>query len=117
MNTNPHKITDNIYISGFPTLSLLKEWIESLHLAIIINNRPDHEEANQLTSDEMEKLCQDLGVEYHHKPISSSVSITENDKDLLMNAISQIPADKNILMFCRSGRRSEIFYKEASRIK
>lgn len=107
---NTYKIAENIYISGFLNPELLRKLIKDLNISTVINNRPDGEEIGQMTSDEVRRLCQEHDIEYHYIPITSFSSITQSDKEDFMDIVLKTPGDKNILAFCRSGRRSEALY-------
>lgn len=67
-----------------------------------INNRPDMEVPLQPLSDEMEKTAHELGVDYHHIPMSGGL-----DEGLIAatrTVYANLP--RPIVAFCASGTRS-----------
>jgi uncharacterized protein (TIGR01244 family) len=71
-------------------------------VTMIVNNRPDGEEADQPTAVEIEAAAQAAGLGYVHIPISAEFS---DDKVQAMgDALSN--AQGRVLIFCRSGTRS-----------
>lgn len=69
----------------------------------IVNNRPDYEEANQPTNQQIEQAARELGLDFHYLPIVSGQLLDSNISDfrqLLPNL--RLP----VLMYCRSGTRS-----------
>jgi len=68
----------------------------------VINNRPDMEVPLQPLSDDMEKIAQDMGVDYHHIPMAGGL-----DAGLIAatrTAYANLP--RPIVAFCASGTRS-----------
>src|SRR5690606_6728954 len=68
----------------------------------IVNNRPDYEEANQPTNQQIEQAARELGLDFHYLPIVSGQLLDSNISDfrqLLPNL--RLP----VLMYCRSGTR------------
>jgi len=78
----------------------------------IINNRPDGEEAGQLTARDEVSLSHQAGVDYIHVPAAKhevlDVHVLEPFCDAL--ATAQLP----ILLHCRSGLRSTIMWVAVS---
>ncbi len=68
----------------------------------IVNNRPDHEEPGQPTSDEIAAAAKAAGVAYLHAPVGQA-GISEAQ---LADFNDLAAADAPILAFCRSGMRS-----------
>jgi len=77
-------------------------------ITTIINNRPDHEEAGQLTAEEARTAAQALGIEYHYLPMINgqplSDTLVSDFKDALENS------DGPVLAHCRSGMRSSFLW-------
>ena len=67
-----------------------------------INNRPDLEAPMQISSDELDKSAQALGVDYHHIPMASG--LTPGLIEASVTAYTELP--RPIVAFCASGRRS-----------
>ena len=77
--------------------------IKALGYVAIINNRPDNEVEGQPTSEELSKLAEEAGLDYHFLPIQSGtlpMEAVEQTKEL----IAQI--DGPAFAYCRSGTRS-----------
>lgn len=76
----------------------------------VINNRPDGEEPNQPTSAEIESAARELGLNYVYQPIVGG-QMTEFDVESFARHYQEL--HKPILMFCRSGNRSNVLYSAA----
>jgi uncharacterized protein (TIGR01244 family) len=75
-------------------------------IGMIVNNRPDGEEAGQPSSAEMESAARASGIDYRHIPIASGFSADQ------VEAMSEALADAEgqVLAFCRSGTRSTFLW-------
>lgn len=71
---------------------------------LVINNRPDLEEAGQPTSAEMEAAAKAAGLHYEHIPVTGMPVLTA--VDAVHHAVKH--AHGPVLAFCRSGTRSII---------
>ena len=67
-----------------------------------INNRPDMEGPMQPLSEDLEKLAQELGVDYHHIPMAGG--LTSGLIEASVTAYNELP--RPIVAFCASGMRS-----------
>ena len=67
-----------------------------------INNRPDMEGPMQPLSEELEKVAQELGVDYHHIPMAGG--LTPGLIEATETAFRELP--RPIVAFCASGMRS-----------
>jgi len=74
-----------------------------LGIKAVINNRPDEEESGQITSAELKRHAEALGMHYSHIPITLP-NITQLQIDKMVIALSR--AEGSVLAFCRSGTRS-----------
>jgi len=97
----------NLYVAG----QLGEADFEALKEAgvnTIINNRPDNEEAGQLSADEAAQLAKQNGIEYHHLPMANGQPLPEN----LVAEFKAIVANSNgsVLAHCRSGMRSSFIW-------
>ncbi|OTG64658.1 TIGR01244 family sulfur transferase [Acinetobacter silvestris] len=80
----------------------------------VINNRPDMEGgATQPTSAQIEAAAQVAGLDYVYQPIIAG-QITEIDVRTFANHYNELP--KPILMFCRTGNRSNNLYQLAKQM-
>jgi uncharacterized protein (TIGR01244 family) len=71
-------------------------------VTIIVNNRPDGEEADQPAGAEIEAAARAAGLDYAFIPIVDAFS---DDKVAAM-AAALANAEGNVLLFCKSGTRS-----------
>ena len=80
----------------------------------IINNRPDLEGGpEQPTSAQIEDAARVADVDYVYQPVVAG-QITELDVRAFANHFNELP--KPILMFCRSGNRSNNLYQLAKQM-
>lgn len=75
-------------------------------VGMIVNNRPDDEEAGQPSSAEMEAAARAAGIAYRYIPIASGFSADQ------VEAMSEAlgASDGQVLAFCRSGTRSTFLW-------
>ena len=71
-------------------------------VGMIVNNRPDDEEAGQPSSSEMEAAARAAGIHYCHSPVAAGFS--EAQVEAMSEAIGE--AEGQVLAVCRSGTRS-----------
>jgi uncharacterized protein (TIGR01244 family) len=69
----------------------------------VINNRPDGEEAGQLSSAEAARLAAASGLAYRHIPVTAA---TLSDEAVAAFRQTVAAADGKVLAYCRSGTRS-----------
>ncbi|WP_286799402.1 MULTISPECIES: TIGR01244 family sulfur transferase [Acinetobacter] len=80
----------------------------------IINNRPDMEGGSeQPTSAQIEESARNVGLDYVYQPVVAG-QITELDVRTFANHYNELP--KPILMFCRTGNRSNNLYQLAKQM-
>ena len=80
----------------------------------IINNRPDLEGgAEQPSSAQIEQAARDAGLDYVYQPVVAG-QITELDVHAFAKHYNELP--KPILMFCRTGNRSNNLYQLAKQM-
>lgn len=80
----------------------------------IINNRPDMEGgAEQPTSAQIEEAARNSGLDYVYQPVVAG-QITEIDVRTFANHFNELP--KPVLMFCRTGNRSNNLYQLAKQM-
>src|SRR4051812_48334427 len=71
-------------------------------VTIIVNNRPDGEEADQPAGAEIEAAARAAGLDYVHIPIAGAFPA---EKIAALGA-TLASAEGNVLLFCKSGTRS-----------
>lgn len=80
----------------------------------IINNRPDMEGGpEQPTSAQIEQAAREANLDYVYQPVVAG-QITEVDVRTFANHYNELP--KPILMFCRTGNRSNNLYQLAKQM-
>ena len=95
------ELPGDVFVAG----QLLPAQIQALAeqgVMTFINNRPDMEAPMQPSSQEFEKLAQDLGVDYHHIPMAGG--LTSGLIEASETAYANLP--RPIVAFCASGTRS-----------
>ena len=75
-------------------------------VTLIVNNRPDGEEAGQSTSAEIGEAARAAGLAYRHIPIASGFSVEQ--VAAMAEAIGD--AEGKTLAFCKSGTRSTFLW-------
>ncbi len=103
-------IDGKYYVSGQITLSMMKE-ISDFGITLIINNRPDNEEEDQVSSEDLKIKAETLGIKFINIPFSGNAVNIEK----IIN-FSNLIKDNNekSLFFCRSGARSSTIWGIAS---
>ena len=84
-------------------ISVLKEH----GIKTIFCNRPDSEEMNQPTAEEMQKVAESLGLKFVHQPVIGN-AISQKDVDDFKSYYGN--AEKPIFAYCRTGTRSTMLW-------
>jgi len=71
-------------------------------VTMIVNNRPDGEEADQPTAAELESAATAAGLDYAHIPVE--LEFSDDKVEAVSDALGQ--AEGRVLLSCRSGTRS-----------
>ena len=79
-------------------------------VAMIINNRPDHEDEGQPLGAEIEAAARQAGIAYRHVPIRRGMG--PSDVEAMQVAMREC-GDGKLLAFCRSGHRSALVWAVA----
>ena len=79
--------------------------VKAMGVTMVINNRPDGEDAGQPTSAEIEEAARAAGLDYRHVPIARGMG--PSDVEAMREAI-HATGDGKMLAFCRSGNRSTL---------
>jgi uncharacterized protein (TIGR01244 family) len=70
-------------------------------VAMIVNNRPDHEEPGQPLGSEVEAAARAVGIDYRHIPVRG---LSEQQIEAMEEALDA--AQGPVLAFCKTGTRS-----------
>ncbi|GAA4031202.1 TIGR01244 family sulfur transferase [Sphingomonas rosea] len=104
-------LDDKTLVAGQISLADLAE-AKRYGVTMVINNRPDGEDAGQLTSAELEAEADRLGLDYRHIPIARGMGPSQIEE--MVSAMSEV-GDGKMLAFCRSGMRSTLAWAVACR--
>ena len=86
------------------------ETLKAMGVTLIVNNRPDGEDSNQPTSDEIEAAAREAGLDYRHVPIARGLG--PSDIEAMREAMHSVGEGK-LFAFCRSGNRSTLAWAVA----
>ena len=84
--------------------------LKAMGVTLIVNNRPDGEDAGQPSSDEIEAAAKAAGIEYRHVPIARGLG--PSDIEAMREAMHSA-SDGKLFAFCRSGNRSTLAWAVA----
>lgn len=84
--------------------------LKDLGVTLIVNNRPDYEDAGQPESDDIEAAAQAAGIGYRHVPIARGLG--PSDVEAMREAMHAVGEGK-LFAFCRSGNRSTLAWAVA----
>jgi len=103
------QLDDNVLVSG----QIAPEQVADLKrqgVAMIINNRPDHEDEGQPLGAEIEAAAREAGIAYRHVPIRRGMG--PSDVEAMQEAMRECSEGK-LVAFCRSGHRSALAWAVA----
>jgi uncharacterized protein (TIGR01244 family) len=84
--------------------------LKAIGVTLIVNNRPDGEDAGQPESDEIEAAAKAAGIDYRHVPIARGLG--PSDIEAMREAMHSTGEGK-MFAFCRSGNRSTLAWAVA----
>lgn len=84
----------------------------ALGFKAILNNRPDGEEANQLSGKSEAELAWQSGLKYRFLPLDKHELFTDPIVEGMIRAVNEL--DGPVLAHCKSGLRSAIVWAAAS---
>ena len=99
---NLKQLDDGFSVSGQLSLANIDQ-AAAAGIRLIINNRPDGEEAGQPTSAELEARARAVGIAYRHIPIAPG-DFADASIAIFGDAVRQ--GEGAVLAFCRTGTRS-----------
>lgn len=79
-------------------------------VTLIVNNRPDFEDAGQPEGEDIEAAARAAGIDYRHVPIARGLG--PSDIEAMREAINSVGEGK-LFAFCRSGNRSVLAWAVA----
>lgn len=104
------QLDDNTLVSGQITAEQVAE-LKRQGVTMIVNNRPEGEEAGQPTGAEIERAAEDAGIAYRAIPIRRGIG----PADVEAMAEALCATDGKLLAYCRSGTRSTLAWAVARR--
>jgi sulfide:quinone oxidoreductase len=102
-------LNDNLSVASQIAESDIGE-IAAAGYRVLINNRPDGEEAGQLTSATARAKAEAAGLAYHYLPFTAA-TLTAADIDEFERLMAA--ADGPVLVHCRSGTRCYLLWAAA----
>jgi uncharacterized protein (TIGR01244 family) len=103
------KLDDRTLVSGQIHPDDVKA-LKDLGVTLIVNNRPDNEDAGQPESDDIEAAAVAAGIGYRHVPIARGLG--PSDVEAMREAMHAV-GDGKLFAFCRSGNRSTLAWAVA----
>ncbi len=103
------RLGENVWVAPQIALADLAQWAAD-GVGVIINNRPDGEEAGQPSSAETAAAARAVGIDYVHAPVMGLPSA-----EAVARVAGVIEDGRPMLMFCRSGTRSTMAWALAMR--
>ena len=103
------QLDDNTLVDGQIAPGDVAE-LHAMGVTMIVNNRPDGEDAGQPTSNEIEAAATALGIDYRHVPIARGMG--PSDIEAMRDAMHAAGTGK-IFAYCRSGNRSTLAWAVA----
>jgi uncharacterized protein (TIGR01244 family) len=104
-------LDDKVMVAGQIEIADLAE-ARRQGITMIVNNRPDGEDAGQPTSAEIEAAADAAGIDYRHIPIARGMGPAQIEE--MVSALTEL-GDGKMLAYCRSGMRSCLAWAVASR--
>lgn len=104
------RLDDKTLMSGQITPGEVAE-LARQGVTMIVNNRPDGEDANQPAAGDIEAAAQQAGIAYRFIPIQRGIG--PSDVEAMQEAMAA--CDGTLLAFCRSGNRSALAWAVARR--
>ena len=103
------QLDDKTMVSGQLTPDQVAD-LKAYGVTMLVNNRPDNEDADQPMSADLEAAAQAAGMEYRHIPIRYGMG--PSDVEAMRDAL-HATGDGKLLAFCRSGNRSTLAWAVA----
>ena len=105
------RLDDNMMVSGQIDLVAIPD-LRRHGVTMIVNNRPDGEDAGQPTSADVAAAARRAGFAYRHIPIARGIGPSDVEA---MQAAMRDCGEGRILAYCRVGMRSALTWALARR--
>ena len=106
-----HQLDDKTLVAGQIAPEEIAA-LKALGVSLIVNNRPDGEDAGQPESAAIEAAAKAAGMDYRHVPIARGMGPSDIEA---MREAMHAAGDGKLLAFCRSGNRSTLAWAVAKR--
>jgi len=103
------QLDDKTMVSGQLRPDQIAE-LKAQGVTMLVNNRPDNEDADQPLSSDLEAAAKAAGMEYRHIPIRYGMG--PSDVEAMRDSL-HATGDGKLLAFCRSGNRSTLAWAVA----
>jgi len=100
------KVDNRLSVSGQLSPDDLAE-LKAEGVSVIINNRPDGEQAGQPASDALAAAAGELGLNYHHIPVVPGQADPADARQMVQIVEA---SDGWVHAFCRTGNRSSTLW-------
>lgn len=104
-------VTAQVSVSGQMSKEKFNQLLQQGFKSVIVN-RPDQEQGNLVTVDELRDIAEQSDVSVIYQPIISG-KISQTDVVEFAKYYNELP--KPILMVCRSGTRSKALFNQAQK--
>ena len=111
-NNLSQALSPQLSVSGEMTQDKFQQLIKQGFKSVIVN-RPDQEQGNTVRVDQLRNIAEQSKVSVIYQPVTSS-KISETDVVEFAKYYNELP--KPILMFCRTGNRSNNLYQLAKQM-
>ena len=95
------KLTDTVAVAGQISAEQVGE-IAAAGFRVLVNNRPDGEDAGQPSGAEIEAAALAAGLEYHHLPVTG-MNFPGPDVERMAQLLDD--SSRPVFAFCRTGTR------------
>lgn len=102
-------LNGKISVTGQMTTEKFKALMQQGFKSVIVN-RPDHEQGNLTSANELRGIAEKSRISLIYQPVSSD-QISETDVQEFAKYYNSLP--KPILLVCKSGNRSTILFNQA----
>ena len=103
------QLDDKTLVAGQLTPDQVAD-LKAQGVTMLVNNRPDNEDAGQPLSTDMEAAARAAGLEYRHIPIRFGIG--PSDVEAMRKAM-HAAGDGKLLAYCRAGNRSTLAWAVA----
>lgn len=108
-DTLSRSLNDRVSVTGQMTAEKFKSLLDQGFKSVIVN-RPDHEQGNTITANELRNIAEQSHVSLIYQPVTSG-QITDSDAQEFAKYYNSLP--KPILLVCKSGSRSTVLFNRA----